>query len=185
MSGDWTEELTFALRTDTAPEDVLSVVRREVGEVSRQLPIYKVSTLDAQYDAAMTPERLLALLSSFIGGFSLLLVGVGVYGTLAYAAARRTREMGVRLALGARRLDIARLLLTGALTPIVAGIAAGVPLALGAGYLIRSTLYGVSAGDLATYLLAAALLVAAGVSAAVGPAKQAAATDPMVALREE
>ena len=82
--------------------------------VSAQLPIYKLSTLDAIYDRNIATERLLAAIAGFLGGVALLLVSVGVYGTLAYAAARRTREMGVRLALGAERTEIIRLLLTGA-----------------------------------------------------------------------
>ena len=88
--------------------------------MSARLPLYTVSTLDAIYDGNIATERLLATIAGFLGSLAMLLVSVGVYGTLAYAAARRTREMGVRLALGAERTDIIRLLLTGALVPVTA-----------------------------------------------------------------
>ncbi len=112
--------------------------------VSAQLPIYKLSTLDAIYDGNIATERLLATIAGFLGGLALLLVSVGVYGTLAYAAARRTREMGVRLALGAERTDIIRLLLTGALAPVTAGILVGLPCALAATRLAQGMLFGVT-----------------------------------------
>ena len=102
--------MTFALRTDGNPLALVDAVRQQVRDVSPRLPLYTVSSLDAKYDASIATERMLATIAGFLGGLALLLVSVGVYGTLAYAAARRTREMGVRLALGAERTDIIRLL---------------------------------------------------------------------------
>ncbi len=179
------EELTFAIRTDAAPQLFIDAVRREVRAASADLPLYNVSTLAARYDGSITSERMLATTSGVLGGLSLLLVVVGVYGTLAYAAAQRTRELGVRLALGAARTDIARLLLRDALVPVAAGVVIGLPVALAAGALARGTLFGVSAADPWTYIASSVVLVAAGTVAAVIPARRAANTDPMTALRED
>ncbi len=185
MDSEWQEELTFAVRTEGSPDALVPALRRTVHAVSADLPIYKTSTLDAQYDAALTSERLLAMLSGYVGGFSLLLVGVGVYGTLAYATARRSRELGVRLALGAARADILTLLLRGAVTPVAAGVVIGWPIALLAGRALGAVLFGVSGGDVASHLAAGGLLLSTGVLAALIPSRCAAMTDPVTALRDQ
>ena len=182
---EFAEELFFALRTDGDPVALVDAVRQQVRGVSAQLPIYKLSTLDAIYDGNIATERLLATIAGFLGGVALLLVSVGVYGTLAYATARRTREMGVRLALGAGRRDIVSLLLAGALAPVTAGILAGLPCALAATRLAQGTLFGVSASDPLTFATVVALLLLTAALAAAIPARRAAQTDPIVALRDE
>ena len=179
------EELTFALKTDGNPLALVDAVRQQVRDVSMRLPLYTVSSLDARYDASISTERMLASIAGFLASLALLLVAVGVYGTLAYAAARRTREMGVRLALGAGRTDIIRLLLSAALVPVTAGILIGLPLALAATRLARGMLFGVTSTDPVTFVTVAALLLLTAAMAAAIPARRAACTDPMVALREE
>ena len=179
------EELTFALKTDGDPLALVAAVRQQVRDVSPLLPIYTVSSLDARYDASIATERMLATIAGFLASLALLLVSVGVYGTLAYAAARRTREMGVRLALGAERTDIIRLLLSGALLPVTAGILIGLPCALAAARLAQSTLFGVTSTDPLTFAAVAALLLLTAAMAAAIPARRAACTNPLVALREE
>ena len=177
--------MTFALKTDGNPLALVEAVRQQVREVSPRLPLYTVSSLDARYDGSIATERMLATIAGFLGSLALLLVSVGVYGTLSYAAARRTREMGVRLALGAERTDIIRLLLTGALVPVTAGILIGLPCALAASRLAQGLLFGVTSTDPATFAtVGLVLLVTAAVAAAI-PARRAAQTDPMVALRDE
>ena len=179
------EELTFALRTDGNPLALVDAVRQQVRDVSPRLPLYTVSSLDAKYDASIATERMLASIAGFLGSLALLLVAVGVYGTLAYAAARRTREMGVRLALGAERADIIRLLLSGALMPVTAGILIGLPFALAATRLAKGMLFGVTSTDPLTFATVVVLLLLTAAMAAAIPARHAARTDPMVALREE
>ena len=146
--------------------------------MSAQLPIYRVSTLDAIYDGNIATERLLATIAGGLGSLALLLVSVGVYGTLAYAAVRRTREVGVRLALGARRTDILRLFLTGALTPVTLGLLVGLPCALAATRLAQGTLFGVSPTDPATFGAVAGILLLTATAAASVPARRAAAHRP-------
>ncbi len=144
-----------------------------------------MSSLDARYDGSIATERMLATIAGFLGSLALLLVSVGVYGTLAYAAARRTREMGVRLALGAERADIIRLLLTGALVPVTAGILIGLPCALAASRLAQGLLFGVTSTDPSTFATVGLVLLSAAALAAAIPARRAAHTDPLVTLREE
>ena len=182
---EFAEELAFALRTDGDPAALIDAVRQQVRDVSAQLPIYKLSTLDAIYDGNIATERLLATIAGGLGSLALLLVSVGVYGTLAYAAARRTREVGVRLALGARRTDIVRLFLTGALAPVTLGLLVGLPCALAATRLAQGTLFGVSPTDPATFGAVAVILLLTATTAASVPARRAARTDPMIALRDE
>jgi predicted permease len=182
---EYAEELTFALRTDGNPLALADAVRQQVRDVSPRLPIYKLSSLDATYDASIATERLLATIAAFLASLALLLVSVGVYGTLAYAAARRTREMGVRLALGAQRADITRLLVTGALAPVTIGLAVGLPSALVASRLAQGILFGIAPSDPMTFATVSALLLLTATMAAAIPARRASGTDPMVALREE
>ena len=176
------EELTFALRTDGNPLALVDAVRQQVRDVSPRLPLYTLSSLDAKYDASIATERMLASIAGFLGSLALLLVAVGVYGTLAYAAARRTREMGVRLALGAERADIIRLLLSGALVPVTVGVLIGLPCALAASRLAKGMLFGVTSTDPLTFATVVVLLLLTAAMAAAIPARQASQTDPMVAL---
>ena len=156
---EFAEELAFGLKTDGDPVALVDAVRQQVREVSAQLPVYRVSTLDATYDGNIATERLLATIAGGLGSVALLLVSVGVYGTLAYAAVRRTREVGVRLALGARRTDILRLFLTGALAPVALGLLIGLPCALAATRLAQDTLFSVSPADPATFGAVAVILL--------------------------
>ncbi len=179
------EQLTFVLRTDTDPTALTDIVRREVRALAPTVPLYSVSTLGAQFDASITTERLLASLSGFFGGMAVLLMAIGVYGTLTYAVSHRTRELGVRLALGAERRDIARLLLGGALVPVCVGLLVGLPLAFAASRVTQSALFGIASSDPVAYSAGAVLLVGVAATAAWIPAQRAARTDPMTTLRHE
>jgi hypothetical protein len=120
----------FALRTTGRPEAVTGEVRRIVREELKTVPIADVSTIDGLIDASIVPERVMATLSSVFGGLGALLAALGLYGLLAYTVTRRTNEIGIRIALGASRADISRMVLRGALGLVGAGLVIGVPLGL-------------------------------------------------------
>jgi predicted permease len=149
------------------------------------LMVQRVTTLRAQVDQATIRERLLLNLASGFGGIALLLAAVGLYGTLAYAVARRTKEIGVRLALGAQRSAVLRSMLGECLLLVAGGMIAGVPLSFAAGYLLRAFLFGVSPYDLAALVGAAAVLTAVALLAAFVPAHRASRVDPIAALKYE
>ena len=149
------------------------------------LPVETPTSLDAQFDASVASERLLAAISSFFGLMVLVLMAIGVYGTLAYRVARRARELGVRISLGADRREITTLLLRGALTPVVAGLLLGLPIAFAAGRALRSTLFEISPTDPPTYAGSAVLLVGIAVVSGWLPSRRAARTDPLISLRQE
>ena len=160
-------------------------VRREVASVDRNLPIFRAKTLIAQAEQSLLKERLLATLSGFFGTLALLLACVGLYGMMAYAVARRTAEIGIRLALGARRDHIMWLVLRETLWLTLAGIATGVPLALWAARYAKSVLFGISTSDPLTIAVTVATLIGVAALAGYIPARRALRVDPMAALRYE
>jgi ABC-type antimicrobial peptide transport system permease subunit len=176
--------LTFALRTDLPAGAAADLVRAALREIAPSVPLSSIVSLDAHVDSGIASERLLAGISLFFGMMALLLVGVGVYGTLAYTIAQRTRELGIRVALGASPGAIVTMILRGALTPVCLGLALGVPLASLASQVVRAQLFGVDPSDpLASAIVMAVLLGIAAVAAVV-PARGAAGADPIEALRE-
>lgn len=179
------EEMWFAIRTFGSPAGLNSVVREAVRAAANDLPVYSLLTLDEQVDATLVQERVLAILSSCFGALALLLAAVGLYGRLAFAVARRTREIGVRVALGADPLSVAWMVFRESLAVVFAGLALGTCAALATARLIVSLLFGMRAADPLTYLIAAITLVAVSTFAAYLPARRAARVDPMVALRYE
>ena len=159
--------------------------RAALTATSPHLMVQKVITLRAQVDQNTGRERLLLNLASSFGGMALLLAAVGLYGTLAYAVARRTQEIGVRLALGAQRGSVLRLMLYDSLVLVLAGMLVGEPLSLAAGYLLRGFLFGVTPYDIATLAGAGAVLGIVALAAAFVPARRASRLDPILALKYE
>ena len=176
--------VSFELRSRMRPT-LLDEVRREVSSVDRHLPVFRAKTLRAQTEQSLPKERLLATLSSFFGGLSLILACLGLYGLMAYAVARRTSEIGIRMALGARRDHIMWMVLRETLLLTLAGIAAGIPLALFAARYAQSLLFEVSTADPVTIALTIVTLVAVAAFAAYLPALRALRIEPMTALRYE
>ena len=175
----------FQLRTTVDPESVAGSVRRIVRDVLKAAPVTRVATLADQVDSNIVPERLVATLSEFFGCLGALLAGVGLYGLLAYTVARRTNEIGVRMALGARASDVTRLVLADALGMVCAGLVAGASMALWSRPLAASLVQDLkpeSAGPLA---VGAGAMVAVALLASYIPARRAARVDPVVALRHE
>jgi predicted permease len=176
--------VSFELRY-RARRDLIEAVRREVASVSGGLPIFRVNTLRAQTEQSLVRERLLAMLSSFFGCLALLLVCVGLYGLMAYSVARRTGEIGVRMALGARRGHITWLVFRETFCLTMAGIAAGLPLGLWAARWAKSLLFEVSETDPLTISVIVVALIAVAALAGYLPARRAFRVDPIVALRYE
>ena len=142
-------------------------------------------SLDEQIDQSLLQERLLAGLSSFFAGLAVLVAFVGLYGVLAYAVARRTREIGVRMALGASRGRVMQMVVRDGLVLTIMGTAIGIPCALGAGRLIGSLLFGLGSSDPATLISVSGFFVFVGGVAGLRPALRASGMDPMTALRAD
>jgi predicted permease len=176
---------TFYVRTNQDPAALTVSVRSLVEGLGSNLPIYDVRTLTAQVDDIMFTDRLVTVFSLALGLLASLLAAVGLYGVMAYVVARRTREIGIRMALGATQQSVAWMVLREILAMLAAGLVVGLIAAYGIGRVIESLLFGVKASDPFVYAIAAALLVAVALLAGWLPSRKAASVDPMVALRYE
>jgi len=175
----------LAVHTVGKPSDVAAAIRQEVKSVDPSLPVTNVATLAEQVDESLRPERLIAKLSGLFGLLGLLLAAVGLYGTMSYTVARRTNEIGIRMALGAQRGDVLWSVLKESLQLVMIGVVIGLPAALSATRLISSQLFGLTPNDPGTIAMATLLLVAVAAIAGYLPARKASRVDPMVALRYE
>ena len=181
-------ETTFQVRTAGDPLNVVAAIRREVQGVDPNLPIFRVRTLEAQVDESLGQERLVATLASLFGMLALLLACAGLYGVLSYSVSQRTQEIGIRMALGANRANVLKMILKQGLTLTLIGVALG----LAGAYVLTkylesltTMLYGVQPRDPLTYGVTAALLTLVALFACLVPARRATKVDPMVALRYE
>ncbi len=177
--------MNFEIRTFADPGHLMNAVRREVAAVNPLLSIRHLATLDQLLDNVVRSERAIAQLSAFFGVLALVLACIGLYGVLSHAVARRTNEIGVRMALGAARSNVIRMVLRETAVMIAIGVAIGVPAAVAASRIVSSRLFGVHGADPAT--LAAASLVLSGIALLAGylPARRASRIDPLAALRYE
>jgi len=175
----------FEARTAGDPSASIPAVRQVVRSIDPDLPLIDVKTQVQQIEAALAQERMFARLSGFFGGLALLLVSVGLYGTLSYAVTRRTNEIGIRMALGAQRPRVLWMMLRESLLLIAYGVAVGLPLAFATTRLLVSQLYGVKPNDGATLCVAVLVVATVGTAAGYLPARRASRVDPMVALRYE
>ena len=180
----WSPSVQISLRSDAGPSAITPAITRAIEEVHPAVTL-EFATLTEQVAVSLARPRLLAALSGFFGALALLLAVIGLYGTMSYNVARRRNEMGVRIALGAGRGRIVRLVAAEAWTVVALGAAVGVALALGATRLIGAFLYGVGSSDPRTLVLSTLLLAAVAMGAALIPAWRAGGVDPMDALREE
>jgi predicted permease len=176
--------LTFAIRTSVDPATVLEPAARAVWAVDPLQTIYDAGTVPGLLRASVAPRRFTLVLSGAFGAVALLLAALGIYAVMAVSTRQRTREIGVRVALGASRPEITRLIVRRGLVLAACGLAVGLVLAAGAGTLLRSHLFEVQPLDLPTLASVTALVLAVGVAASYAPAQRAARVDPIAALRD-
>jgi predicted permease len=177
--------LVFDLRAAGDPATLASAVRGAVADVDPQLVVASAAPLTATMRQSISTQRLMARLAGAFGALALLLAAVGLYGVMTYTVARRTREIGLRMALGAQRSAVVALIVGDAIGIVVLGIALGVPMALASVRLLRSQLHGVNAMDPASIGLGMIVLAISALAAALVPARRASRVAPMVALRED
>jgi predicted permease len=172
------------LRVTGDPQAIIPAARRALESLGRQTTL-RTQTVEQRAAMFLSADRMIAMLSSFFGGLALLLASVGLYGIMSFAVARRTSEIGLRMALGAQNSGVLQLMLGDVLKVVLAGMAVGVPAALAASRLISRMVYGVSAKDPLTILLASSILLSVALLAGYLPARRASRIDPMAALRSE
>jgi predicted permease len=175
----------FEVRFSGEPGAIVSAVRQAIKEVNRNLPIAEVAMFSEQVDRSLVQQKLIARLSGFFGLLALLLAAIGLYGVISYSVTQRTREIGIRMALGAERHNVLRLVLGQGAKLALIGVLAGLGASWALTRWIESLLFGVSATDPTTFVVIALSLIAVALLACYIPARRATKVDPMVALRCE
>jgi putative ABC transport system permease protein len=178
-------DMYVAVRTGVAPESIVPSLRQAVASLDKDLPLDRVQTMQQNLAASVSRPRVQTALLAILAGLGLGLAGIGVYGVVAYAVARRTSELGIRGALGATRGDLLWLVIRQGMKPVLAGLALGVAGALGVGQAARSLLFGIAPQDPLTLAIGLAVLGVVGLLACLLPALQATRIDPAAALRSE
>ncbi|MGH9833108.1 MAG: ABC transporter permease, partial [Blastocatellia bacterium] len=185
LTQSYRPELTLHVRTATGAQTLLAAVRREVQSLDATLPVYNLQTLAQQKDGSLYTERLAAALLTLFGLLALSLAAVGIYGVLSYAVTERTREMGIRLALGAQPRDLLKLVVGQGMILVLIGLVIGAGASFALTRLIEKLLFGVSATDPLTFAVIPLLLAGVALLACWIPARRATRMDPLAALRHE
>jgi predicted permease len=178
-------EMHVEMRVHGEPLAILPAARRVVQQMDPNLPLIRPTTQQAQFDTTISEQVLFARLAGFFGLLAVVLVATGLYGTLAYRVNMRTAEIGVRMAVGARREQVVWMILKDSLLLTAVGVVMGVPLAMLVGRALTSSLYGVKPLDTVSYLLAVVGEAVVALAASAVPAGRAAGIDPITALRTE
>lgn len=175
----------WVVRTSSDPLALACFIRPAMRQVDPDLPVSRVQTLEQLWGISIAPQRFNLWLFGSFAALALLLAAIGIYGVMAYNVAQRTREIGIRMAMGARRSDVLRLVLTQSILPAATGVFLGLSVALALTRLMASLLFGLTATDPATFAVVALLLILVALAAAYTPARRATQVDPLVALRYE
>ncbi|HMF57663.1 MAG TPA: FtsX-like permease family protein, partial [Pyrinomonadaceae bacterium] len=176
------------LHVRTAPgsaANVLASIRREVASMDRSVPLLDVMPMEQATGVSLIPLKAAATVAGIFGLVGLLLAAVGIFGVVSFSVAQRTREIGIRMALGAQRVDVLRLIIGQGMRLALAGVFIGLLASIAVTRLLASLLYGISATDTATFIGVALLLSIVALIASYIPARRATKIDPMVALRYE
>jgi putative ABC transport system permease protein len=189
MNPRWLAEFTrvmdLVVKTSVEPTQLVSAIRQEVQAVDKDQPLANVRTLESLLDESLAARRFILLLLGLFAAVALLLAVIGIYGVMSYTVAQRTQEMGIRMALGAQRGNLMRLVVGQGLKLAGLGVGLGLAAAFGLTRLMKSLLFGVSATDPTVFALIALLLISVALLACLVPARKAAKVDPLVALRHE
>jgi ABC-type antimicrobial peptide transport system permease subunit len=175
----------LAVRTDVEPTAITAAVREAVWSVDKEQPVYRVRTMDEILDAQVANRSLQRTLLTAFAGLALFIACVGLYGVLSYRVANRTREIGLRIALGATSSGIGRMVVAQGVVLTAAGLTIGLIASAALARMIQTQLYGIAPTDTTTYVAVALVVAAISLVACYLPARRAARVDPMVALRDE
>jgi putative ABC transport system permease protein len=178
-------QLSIVMRTAADPRLQANALRQALAEIYPSQPLVKPRTMEDNVAASVAQPRFRTWLIGIFAGLALLLAAVGIYGVMSYSVTQRTGEIGIRVALGAQRRDILRIIVWEGLRLTIIGVALGIAGGLSVTRLLQGFLFGVSPSDPLTFLGVAILLVAVSLIASLGPARRATRVDPMVALRYE
>ena len=177
--------VAFYVRTSTDSRSLFAALRQQVGRLDAAIPIYEMKTLESQLDETLGTERLIAALSAAFGVLATALASIGLYGVMAFVVAQRTKEIGLRMALGAQQSNVLWLVLREVLVLLGVGLAVALPTAWILSRYLSSQLFGVQPADVPTAAVALVILVLVAVGAGFLPARRASVIDPTIALRYE
>jgi len=177
--------MTLMLRTAGDPTALVPSLRSELRNLNKDVPVFSVQTMTERIGGQLAADRMIAVLLSIFGGGALLLAAIGIYGVMGYSVAQRTHEIGIRIALGAERRDILKLIVRQGMVLVLIGAGLGLALALTATRVVKSLLFGVSATDPLTFASVVVVLIEVALLACYLPARRATKVDPLVALRYE
>jgi predicted permease len=181
--GPWAGQMVVHLRTVGNPVAVASALREKVRELDKNAPVFNVHTVQDELARSLLRERLVGTITGLFGALALVLAAIGLYGLMSYGVSRRTREFGIRMAIGAEAGSIVSLVLKEAMWLLIAGVAVGLAAAWALGRIVKSMLFGIEPADPVSALIAVVVLAAAAVVAAWIPARRASRVDPTRALR--